>query len=91
MLSREQWTKPSLGDFIAWLETKPQGEAYDWFRSSTCACGQYAATIGRKWFDMWCSPDAPLFSHLNALAYTKPHTFGALLARALEVKADGGF
>lgn len=84
MLSREQWTKPSLDDFIAWLETKPRGETYKWFSSSDCACGQYGESLGVRWFE-WC--DQPPWETLNSLAYVKPHTFGGLLTRALALKA----
>jgi hypothetical protein len=90
MLARQEWNKPSLEDFIAWLEMKPRAEKYDWGASSRCACGQYAESIGQVWWGMR-GGDMPLWAHLNSLAYTKPNTFGALLGRALAAKASGGF
>lgn len=87
MLAREQWTKPSLEDFVAWLETKPCEEKYDWSIASVCACGQYAASIGVDW--MGASSNRVL-KQINLLAQYRPWTFGALLTRALEAKANAG-
>jgi hypothetical protein len=86
MLAREQWTKPSLEDFLAWLETKPSDEKYWWPDASICACGQYAASIG---IVSWVGGAAtcPVFEQINRLAQYRPRTFGALLGRALEAKA----
>ena len=92
MLSRKEWTKPSLEDFIAWLETKPKDEEYDWGDSRICPCGQYARSIG---LDDWPSEmnarnraEACTWYQFNELAYQYPRTFGDLLARALEVKLN---
>ena len=32
----------SLADFIAWLETQPADERYDWHDVHGCACARYA-------------------------------------------------
>jgi hypothetical protein len=88
MLSREQWTKPSLDDFIAWLETKPRHEKYDWLSGATCACGQYGKSIGvDDWFVLWIDEKNFLWADLNTLAYQQPRTFGGLLDRALASRA----
>jgi hypothetical protein len=87
MLSREQWTKPSLDDFIVWLKTKPRRETYAWFSADICPCGQYGEYIGVKWVGQ---VDSPLWATLNSLALVRPHTFGALLRRTLAFRAAGG-
>ena len=85
MLAREQWDKPSFGDFIAWLETKPPDEKYEWMESSRCAGGQYFLSVGKPWYDAALTP---LWMVINSLAYYEPRTFGGLLIRALRAKAD---
>jgi hypothetical protein len=87
MLAREQWTKPSLEDFIAWLETKPHDEEYVWVVPSVCPCGQYAKSLNLDWWEIWIGRNISLWDELNTLASHKPRTFGALLTRALAVKA----
>jgi hypothetical protein len=54
MLYNPDWkviTKPfTLPDFIAWLETKPSSEVYDFDNcQGECLMGQYMAARGRKW------------------------------------------
>jgi hypothetical protein len=95
MLARTQWTKPSLDDFIAWLETKPPGEGYNWVQPRECACAQYAASIGLPWFE-WVShawnTQGPVgfWERMNLLERERPWTFGALLEKALRHKATDG-
>jgi hypothetical protein len=99
MLYNPQWTKqtPSLAGFIAWLETKDPNERYNWDQPAICACGQYAASIGKKGWPVFEEPWRTL-NHLacNAIM-SRPEpsqvrryamldqsgwTFGALLQRA---------
>jgi hypothetical protein len=83
MLARDQWTKPSLEDFIAWLETKLRNEKYNWHDNRVCPCGQYAASIGEK---DWTNNMNNMWRTLNSLAYSQPRTYGGLLARVLDYK-----
>jgi hypothetical protein len=92
MLARTQWTKPSLEDFIAWLESKDPNESYNWIHASTCACGQYATSIG---IVDWLTFENGPFSLLNSLAKPPPtpdvdyvDTFGNLLSRALKQQME---
>jgi hypothetical protein len=65
MLYREQWTKPSLEDFIAWLEMKDPEEEYQWSNMQTCACGQYAASIGVEEWNKRASEGSKFWNMLN--------------------------
>ncbi len=87
MLARDQWTKPSIEDFIAWLETKPVNEEYDWGDDQVCPCGQYAESIGLKHWPSQMSQSVPgPWYILNELAFGMPRTYGGLLNRVLEYK-----
>lgn len=97
MLSRERWTKPSIEDFIAWLETKDPTEQYVWLDTSICACGQYAASIGVEGWSKKASNGDVLWNELNNLAapWYGRHvsregnsTFGVLLDRARNYKEN---
>lgn len=49
MLFNPKWTKPeiySLEGLIAWLETKPSDETYDWFDIKSCLVSQYLQSHG---------------------------------------------
>ncbi len=92
MLSRQEWTKPSLEDFIAWLETKDPNEEYEWLSINICPCTQYAKSIGEKdWpakHNDLKTAKGKVWYALNHLAHNaSPRTFGSLLALAIERKA----
>lgn len=88
MLYNPQWDY-SLDSFIAWLETKPRGESYQYDSFTKCAVAQYNAAIGRT----YKVPDtAPFLDGLTTEAkierlasYGRP-TFGALRDRAVKLR-----
>lgn len=80
MLNNPNWdkpikTEPSLEGFIAWLETKPPEEEYNWRNDKECAVGQYAQSLGLCYL---------YISYLDrgGIAYHQPRTFGAAAKRA---------
>lgn len=96
MLYNLKWGSPSLASFIAWLETKPSSEHYDFGDcKGGCLLGQYMAFIGIPWGK--ASPltwvDTPYFKTAEQVfgpldnfpvLHSRPWTFGAALARARE-------
>lgn len=81
----------TLESLIAWLETKPTDEAYDYHNChGRCLYGQYMASHGIKWKESGASipglaPKArDRFCELVycAVADQGPWTFGAALERA---------
>jgi len=85
MLHNPKWdvqTKPdalSLAGLVAWLETKPADEKYDFTDCrGKCLYGQYMASHGFGWEEA-SSFRANVYMHV---AYQYPWTFGAALERA---------
>lgn len=75
----------ALTSLIAWLETMPPRQSYNWMDTCNCLAGQYMHACGISRMD----PDRLLLSELMggmdrylAVAGMKPHTFGAALKRA---------
>jgi hypothetical protein len=99
----EQKTDPEfagirLSEFIAWLETKPADETYDYLKPTRCAAAQYLQSRG-------ATEDASsvMFLHLdgspnlqgdwlNKILHSSPHaetwTFGNALILAKQTQAD---
>lgn len=74
--------QPSLSGLISWLETQRPNQTYSYMNcQGGCLVGLYYQAIGYDWYDD-CMPCHPTFSGLNAVAATRPHTFGAALDRA---------
>lgn len=89
MLYNPNWTpaEPTLAGMVAWLETKDPSETYNWADcQGQCLVDQYAATVGWSISNMSVSQYDALD---NGIAYARPWTFGAALARA-KAKLAGG-
>jgi len=84
MLFRPQWetkTDPlTMEGLIAWLETKPADETYDYENCrGECLYGQYIASHGISWE----GSRGPFMAHVyQHVAHQYPWTFGAALDRA---------
>jgi len=83
----------SLESLIAWLETMPPTQKYDWSRAETCLLGQWCASngfSGRELRDKsielgrWDQKHNALAD--AALGNVNECTFGAALARARAVQ-----
>jgi hypothetical protein len=77
----------SLRAMIAWLETKPADEEYDYIDAPRCAIAQYLQAQGRSEddsvVDFWPTPEPSQKDYwLFDIACTVPWTFGAALERA---------
>lgn len=78
---------PSMAGFLAFCESKPPEEEYNWLDNTNCACGQYAQSAGifASWRDTrnWESPG---WGVLNILAsgVLGDTTFGAVAERVRE-------
>lgn len=94
MLYDKRWNDPvyegvSLRSFIAWLETKPADETYDFVKPDVCATAQYLQSRGHSHLDSMIDfgpnpmPGEPGY-WLNQIVGTSPYTFGAALTRARE-------
>lgn len=92
MLYDPKWDRPvdvmSLQTLIAWLETKPPEEAYDYMcTNGSCFYSQYLTAHGVSWkgsheWFQW---------HTNGrvhIAVCEPWTFGAALTRARAMLAE---
>jgi hypothetical protein len=70
--------------FADWCERQPAERAYDYHDYRTCACAQYAATIGLspdEWIDKAIGCPETMWGTANCEANSKPWTFGALAIR----------
>lgn len=94
MLYDLKWEKPdlelegvSLRAFIAWLETKPANEAYQYRNPFQCALAQYLQSTGVPEPDSAVDlgvvqePGSPQFL-FERILNQRPTTFGAALQRA---------
>lgn len=88
MLYDPKWEQPKLptvSGFLAWLDTKPADEAYNWKDCKRCAQAQYIASE--------FAGAGPMYWHLaqvlgvEAAAIEKPWTFGALRERIRKLAA----
>lgn len=80
-------------DFIAWLETKPCAETYNYLATSRCALAQYSdARTGDTWYSgsgLLAGSMGAKASPLGAMewqACLRPNTFGALLKRVRKLR-----
>ncbi len=96
----ETTTKPdiyALPTLIAWLETMPIDEEYNWNNcQGACLIGQYMAAQGIGWYEKLNgrSDAYSAFCDLthvdwSPIALRRPWTFGAALARAKALHAEG--
>ena len=67
---------PSKAGLIAWLETQPPEQTYNWVRCEECVLAQYAKSIGLTYFDVVHVVGCKM------IASSHPWTFGAALERA---------
>jgi len=69
---------------LAFLESKPAEETYEYQISGDCAAAQFNRSVGRRYeFIPAVEGKASDFDNkLEAIAYQKPQTFGAMLERA---------
>lgn len=76
MLLDPKWNteRQTLGAFVAWLETKPAAEAYDWCNPERCAVTQYAGFPRNL--------DVRFEVTLERLSVAGRWNFGSLLKRA---------
>jgi hypothetical protein len=81
LLEEKRHGEPQLGvaSFTAFVATKNPTEVYYWESRETCACAQYAHSIGK--FEDWVQPrteeDYQMWERLNKLARGSM-TFGQL-------------
>lgn len=79
---------PSLEGLIAWLETQPADEEYDWANcEGLCLIGLYAASIGISWDKVVREENGrSIYGDLTVArgfyACRRPRTFGGALNRA---------
>lgn len=74
----ETTTDFTLADVLACARTKPADEAYDYWDTHNCACGQYAKHIGA----VPGTGVRPRIEELfTAYAFDFPHTFGTFADR----------
>jgi hypothetical protein len=78
----------SLVGLIAWLETQDPAASYVWFTSChRCLLGQYMTAQGLT--PRQCSENyGPLGRETCSLAFAKPRTYGAALARARALQTN---
>lgn len=81
--SGEAITDPfSLENLIAWLETKPRDEAYNWYSCRDCLAAQWIESVtGQVRFDFH-----RVVPHYLEIAGYGRHTFGAALTRARAIR-----
>lgn len=90
MLYDKRWDRksdPTVNDLIAWLETMPADEHYEYLDPSACLLGQYLRSVGVADVGFAsCQLDAnPKFCRIAfGPQGDGPHTFGAALERARE-------
>ena len=89
MLFRPQWeakTDPlTMEGLIAWLETKPADETYDYENChGDCLYGQYVASHGISWEESRVPFMSYVYQHV---AHQYPWTFGTALERARKAVA----
>ncbi len=80
---QETKTGPSLQGLIAWLETQPPEEVYNWYDVRSCVICQYVCNCGCKPAAYWVFLDSDTRC---AIGTRGGWTFGAALARARDVK-----
>jgi len=86
VLFKPSWEIRSLEGWIAWLETKPADETYNWHDCrGECAYGQYMAAHGIPW--AIASAYSDFRSKAYNIAHPRPWTFGAALERARKAVA----
>lgn len=86
MLYDPKWEKPvtkgpSFAGLVAWLETQPRDDLYDWFEIDRCVVGRYLAAQHPAAVLIYSG----LFKNVGEyyrVCQAKPHTFGAALKRA---------
>jgi hypothetical protein len=74
MLYDPKWAEPSLPGFVAFAESKPAGETYNWNSPTNCAAAQYKRFLTGD-ADGW-SRDGR-YAPLNGIAF-QARTFGEL-------------
>lgn len=87
--ARQALREPTLAGFIAFCESKPADERYDYMDNTRCAFGQYlndacnlrGAHCGGKWWGLeGCMTERPMpFNPLVLVEH--PHVFGELARR----------
>lgn len=90
MLYNKAWDKTetdvfSLESLIAWLEKQPRDGEYNWNSFENCMCAQYFG--GRGWALLHDEFEQKTGIRPDAIAFEKPHTFGAALERARKAVA----
>lgn len=91
-------TKPTFEGFVQWLEMQPARKRYVWGDCQSCAIAQYIRGFGiesindvpyEKYNELEGGfGDKDTEDGLGTVAISKPHTFGAALARARAVLAS---
>ena len=73
---------PEMSEFLDFVESKRPDEDYCFSEAESCACGQYAASIGIMRGD-WMKEmsEGSFWQDANALAGQGSHYFGPLAAR----------
>jgi hypothetical protein len=69
-----------LSEFIAWLETMPANERYDYSRPEQCALAQFLASRGAPADDQLVALPIEENHWLDTIAHSR--TFGQALAKA---------
>lgn len=93
MLYNPNWNKTSdpfaLSSLIAWLQTQPPEQKYNYISSRRCLLAQYFRAKGFKWmvvlpktlYHGWVKR-TPFSNEFEIVANNKPWTVGAALERA---------
>lgn len=81
----------SLASLIAWLETMPLEQKYNYADcKGNCLIGQYLTSIGSDMKSYWIMSTVTLYrGSPGYVAATLPHTFGAALTRARAIMEQG--
>jgi len=84
----------SRREFIAWLETQPPNDQYEYLFASICAVAEFLKSKGASWenqivdFGSDLKPGDPGY-WLDQIVNRRPYTYGAALERACAALTGG--